>query len=73
MQMLIPVLGIFMTWLIGKAGIDDVSSLANTAIFNPVPYFFGMEYKGIANLVGEPLKVSNCDKWFFVDWGNDTI
>ena len=73
MQMLIPVLGIALTWLIGKAGIDDVSSLTNKPVFNPVPYFFGMEYSGIANLAGEPLKVSNCDKWFFVDWGNDII
>ena len=73
MQMLIPVMGIAMIWLMAKAGLDDISSLTNKPVFNPVPYFFGMEYSGIANLAGEPLKVSNCDKWFFVDWGNDTI
>lgn len=73
MQMLIPVMGIAMIWLISMAGIDDISSLANQPIFNPVPYFFGMEYRALANLIGEPLKVGNCDRWFFVDWGNDTI
>jgi hypothetical protein len=73
LQMMIPVLGVAMTWIINRAGIDNVDSLANSPIFNPVPYFFGMEYRTIANLVGEPLKVSNCDKWFFIDWGNDTI
>jgi len=71
--MFIPVMGLGMMYLIGLAGIDDISSIANSAIFNPMPYFFGMEYRSIANLVGEPLKVSNCDKWFFVDWADDTI
>ena len=71
--MFIPVLGITMIYLIGVAGIDDVSSLANSPIFNQVPYFFGLEYKGIANVVGEPLSVNNCDKWFYVDWGEDAI
>jgi hypothetical protein len=73
MQMFIPVLGIMLTWLIGLAGIDDVSNLANNPIFVPLPYFFGMEYRALANIVGKPIKVDNCDKWFYVDWGNDTI
>lgn len=73
MQMFIPVLGIMLTWLIGKAGIDDVSTLANNPIFVPLPYFFGMEYKALANIIGKPVKVDNCDKWFYVDWGADTI
>ena len=27
---------------------------------------------GLANIIGKPIKVDNCDKWFYVDWGNET-
>ena len=72
MQLFIPVFGIALTWLIGHAGIDDASALVNNAVFVPIPYFFGMDYRSLANIIGKPLKVENCDKWFYVDWGNET-
>ena len=72
MQMFITVFGICLTWLIGLAGIDDASSLVNNPIFSPIPYFFGMDYRGLANVLGTSIKVDNCDKWFYVDWGNET-
>ena len=73
MQISIPVIGLLITWIIGAAGLDNISNLTNANVFNPVPYFFGIEYRALTNIVSEPIKVSNCDKWFFVDWGEEAI
>lgn len=31
----------------------------------PYPYIFGLGYKALQNIIGEPLMIRNCDKWFF--------
>jgi hypothetical protein len=73
LQLSIPSVGLLMVWILGALGLDNIQSMVNGQFASPLPYFFGMEYRGIANVIGEPLIVTNCDKWLMVDWENGTI
>lgn len=63
-----PVVSLFLTWVIGKSSLERFNNFIDIDVFVPVPYIFGLEYKAIKNLAGEPIMIDNCDKWFFFEF-----
>ena len=64
-QIMTPVLALFLLFLVGLVGSEDVRSLVEQEIFISTPQIFGLNYKPIANLINDYIDVGNCDKWFF--------
>jgi hypothetical protein len=65
-QLLVPVLSLFLLSNIGKALSELVKEYAEVAVNPDLPYIFGLDYRTFSNLEEGDLKfeVSNCDKWF---------
>lgn len=59
---------LLLAWLVGFSSIERFKAFIDINVFVPVPYIFGLEYKAIKNLAGEPIMISNCDKWFFFEF-----
>ena len=68
LQLFVPVVSLFLTWVIGKSSFERFNNFIDIDVFVPVPYIFGLEYKAIKNLAGEPIMIDNCDKWFFYEF-----
>ena len=67
-QIFMPVFGLFCMWFVGFATGSMLPNLNDVNFFVPFPYIFGLDYKPIQNLVGDPLMLRNCDKWFFTEF-----
>ena len=51
-----------------NVSVEDVKHLIEQNIFVPIPYFFNLNYRPLTNLIGEPLKIRQCERFFFVDF-----
>ena len=68
LQMFVPIVSLLLVWLIGLTSEERWTNFVDVEVFVPVPYIFGLEYKTIKNLGGEPIMIDNCDKWFFYEF-----
>ena len=72
LQICVPLIGLFLLWLVGHVSERDIGSLFEKEIAVPVPFIFGLEYRPFSNLLGhEFLDVTNCDLWFMTDWASN--
>lgn len=64
-QMMVPLFGLLLCWWLQFVTGSVVEQIGDKSFFVPFPYIFGLGYKAIQNIIGEPLIIRNCDKWFF--------
>ena len=63
--MILPVFGLTMLWVVKVFSMDLLGNLLEVGFFIPFPFIFGLNYRPIANLLGNNIFVDNCDTWFY--------
>lgn len=72
LQVIVPLVGLFLLWLVGHVSVEDIGDLLEHTIDIPVPYIFGVDYKPFSNLLGHQfLDIGSCDLWFMTDFASN--
>ena len=57
--------GLSLLWIMKVFSMDLLGNLLEVGFFIPFPFIFGLNYRPLANLLGNNIFVDNCDTFFY--------